>query len=411
LRIADDGDNMPREFELILWGATGFTGRLTAHYVQKHYAGQLRWAIAGRNKEKLSALQKELQTLHSDVPSICIGDASDDVSLRQLVARTDVICSTVGPYARYGSPLVAACVEEGTDYCDLTGESTWIRKMIDMHHDTAQEKGTRIVHCCGFDSIPSDLGVLLLQEESIKQLGKPQTDVTFYVGKTKGGFSGGTVASMMLLMEDVKDPKVRKILGNPYALNPKDGFRGPDKRDQQSVRYDPKIQSWTGPFIMAGINTRIVRRSHALLDYRYGKDFSYREVMSLPKGGRGWLMGMMITLGLGGFLFAASVRPIRTHILSRFLPKPGEGPDQETRENGYFNISIRGETAHVKVKGFQDPGYGETSKMLAEAALCLVKDHTLLQSSGGVLTPATAMGEVLLERLRKAGMVFSFHID
>ena len=253
--------------------------------------------------------------------------------------------------------------------------------------------------------------VYLLQKQSEQEQGSPQKNVTFYAGKSKGGFSGGTIASMMLMMQEAKNPQKRKILGNPYGLNPKDGYRGPDGRDQYGLAFDKQLQGWTAPFIMAGINTRVVRRSNALMDYRYGKDFRYREVMSLPKGIRGWTMGMLISMVLSGFIFAATISPIRKHILSRFLPKPGEGPSKEKRESGYFNILIKGENAYVKVKGFQDPGYGETSKMLGESAMTLVLEEESLPDSFGVVTPASAMGDILLKRLRSAGMVFSFHTD
>lgn len=402
---------MDRRYSLILWGASGFTGRLTAHYIQKNYGAQIRWAIGGRNKQKLIGIQEELQAYGASVPEIVLGDALSQSDMENIARETKVICSTVGPYAAYGSVLVQACVDTKTHYCDLTGESVWIRSMIDRHHEAAVRDHVRIVHCCGFDSIPSDIGVYLLQTQSRKSLGTTQVHVDFYAGKSKGGFSGGTVASMMLMMEQAKDSKKRKILGNPYGLNPKDGFRGPDGSDQMGLKFDKKISMWTAPFIMAGINTRVVRRSNALLGYKYGKDFRYREVMSLPKGFRGWSMGLSITALLAGFVLAASIPPIRTYVLSRFLPKPGEGPSKALRESGYFNILIQGDNAHVKVQGFQDPGYGETSKMLGEAAMCLVQDEKILPQNYGVLTPASAMGDVLLERLRSAGMVFSFHTD
>ena len=402
---------MKRDFSLILWGASGFTGRLTAHYIQKNYGAQLRWALGGRNEGKLKKIQEELKQYGYSSPEIVVGDSLSSEDMHSIAKKTQVLCSTVGPYAAYGSILVGACVEEKTHYCDLTGESVWIRSMIDAHHETAVKNKVRIVHCCGFDSIPSDLGVYLLQTQSQEVLGKNQTQVDFYAGKSKGGFSGGTVASMMLMMEQAKDPQKRKVLGNPYGLNPKDGFRGPDGSDQMGLRYDKKIEGWTAPFIMAGINTRVVRRSNALLEYSYGKKFRYREVMSLPKGVRGWAMGLSVTTLLAGFILASSIPPIRKYVLARFLPKPGEGPNKELRENGYFNIMIKGEDAYVKVKGFQDPGYGETSKMLGESAMCLVLDEQSLPDSYGVVTPASSMGERLLQRLREAGMVFSFHTD
>lgn len=402
---------MNKTYDLILWGASGFTGALTARYIHKHYGRHLKWAIAGRSRSKLETIQQSLKTEHEQVPDICIGDAQNQDDMNALAQKAKVICSTVGPYALYGSHLVASCVNFKADYVDLTGESLWIREMIEAHHEKAQQNRVRIVHCCGFDSIPSDLGVFLLQEEAKESLGHPLAEVTLYVGATKGGFSGGTIASMMYMMEEIKDPKKRRILGHPYALNPKNERHGPDKGDQMGLRYDPLLPGWTAPFIMAGINTRVVRRTQALLGQPYGEGFSYREVMSLPKGIKGWFMGVGVTSFLSMFMIGAAFSWTRNLLLKPLLPKPGEGPSKEKRESGYFTIYIKGKGAHVKVKGFQDPGYGATSLMLAESALCLLLDRENLNEQFGVLTPASAMGRALIKRLRDAGMVFSFHAD
>ncbi|MEC7987063.1 MAG: saccharopine dehydrogenase NADP-binding domain-containing protein [Myxococcota bacterium] len=402
---------MSRQYQLVVWGATGFTGRLVSTYIMRHYGSQIQWAIGGRNSSKLETLKEELVSQYPGSVDILVGDASDLDSLTNIARQSEVICSLVGPYLKYGSLLVQACVLSQTHYCDITGETLWIRKMIDAHHKQAQSDGTKIVHCCGFDSIPSDLGVFLLQTESVKTLGAAQTDVTFYLGKSKGGLSGGTVASMLGLLKSASDSAARRVMGNPYGLNPKDGYRGPDKSDQLWVRYDEGIQRWTAPFIMAGINTRIVRRTNALLDYQYGKEFQYREVMSLPRGIRGLGWGVSMSLGIGLFALLAQKKLLRNMFLMPWLPSPGEGPDQKAREGGFFNISICGENASVRVVGTQDPGYGETSKMVGEAAMCLVFDQEHLPKQGGVLTPAVAMGHTLIERLRAKDMVFSFHAN
>jgi short subunit dehydrogenase-like uncharacterized protein len=263
-------DKKSRPLDVIVWGATGFTGQLVAEYLAAHAPKDLRWAIGGRSREKLEAVRANVKM---DELELVVGDARDPKSLAEIVTRTRVMLTTVGPYELHGKELVAACAEHGTDYCDLTGETPFVREMIDAHHERAKQTGARIVHCCGFDSIPSDLGTLTLQESAISKLGEPCTRVAFYVMKMKGGASGGTLATMVNLIETAtRDPKVRKIAGNPYALVP--GERGPDGRDQMGVRFDPELGRWTGPFIMAAINTRIVRRSNALLGHRYGKTFA-----------------------------------------------------------------------------------------------------------------------------------------
>ncbi|MGD8318530.1 MAG: saccharopine dehydrogenase NADP-binding domain-containing protein, partial [Myxococcales bacterium] len=254
-----------REFDIVLWGATGFTGRLVADYLVRHYLGGdegLRLALAGRNQEKIEAIIKEIGA--PPLP-ILIGDSFDATSLSEIASRAEVVISTVGPYAKYGAELVAACVRHGTDYCDLTGETQFVRKMIDQHHEEAKRTGARIVHCCGYDSIPSDLGTLMMQKAFEERFGHYAAEVKMAAGEMSGSFSGGTFASMMNILDELKEnPKLRKILGDPYALNP-EGTRGSDQRDQTGVRFDKDLDMWTAPFIMAAINTRIVRRSHALM--------------------------------------------------------------------------------------------------------------------------------------------------
>lgn len=401
-----------RDFDIVVWGATGFTGSLVAEYLLEQYGvgGDLRWAIAGRNENKLEKLRQALGTDAVGLPVI-LADSHDEQRLTAMVAKARVVISTVGPYAKYGSNLVAACVEQGTHYCDLAGEAQWIRRMIDTHHDAAVASGARIVHCCGFDSVPSDLGVWFLQREAQRRYGVHCKAITMLVKVIRGGLSGGTMASMLNLIEETRaDRSVARVLRDPYGLNPAGEREGPDGPDQRDVRFDELAETWTAPFIMAGINTRVVRRSHALLGWPYGRDFGYREAVMLGSGTASRLKAMSMTLGLGAFVTAASFKVTR-RLLQRFVvPAPGEGPSREQRENGFFDLRLFGELPDGsiikgRVTGDRDPGYGSTSKMLAESAVCLARDE--LAAGGGVLTPATAMGDALLVRLTEnAGLTF-----
>ena len=399
-----------REFELVLWGAPGFTGQLVAEYLVRHHP-DTRLALAGRSREKLERVRAELAGLvpaAAELP-LLVGDSFDRASLDAITSRAQVVISTVGPYAQYGEALVASCVANGTDYCDLTGESHFIRRMIDAHQSEAERTGARIVHCCGFDSIPSDLGTLMMQEEARARFGEPLAEVRFYAGETKGGASGGTIASMMNMLDEAKDPKVRRVLGDPYALNPEGERSGPDGSDRMGVRYDRDLGMWVGPFVMAAINTRVVRRSNALLDYAYGRKFSYSEEMSFGAGPRGLARATAVAGALGAFVAGVSVAPLRKLMQKTILPDPGEGPTREQREAGYFVVRLVGKTAdgrelRGRVEGVNDPGYGETAKMLSESALCLARDG--VEAPGGIRTPASTMGMTLVERLRGAGMTF-----
>lgn len=401
-----------REFDVVVWGATGFTGSLVAEYLVQRYGcdGPLRWAIAGRNEHKLAELKTSLGSPAASLPTI-VADSFDTARIDALASRTRVVISTVGPYAKYGSPLVEACVARGTHYCDLAGETQWIRRMIDEHHDAAKQNGARIVHCCGFDSVPMDIGVLFLQQEAMQRHGAYCTSIAMLVKAMRGTASGGTMASMTNLIREARsDAAVARILKDPYALNPPGERDGPDRRDQQDVRFDEQAGAWTAPFIMAAINTRIVRRSHALAGYPYGRDFRYREAMLTGEGGGGWLKAMSLTAGIGAYLGAASFGFSRRLMERFFLPDPGEGPDEKQREAGFYVLNQYGtlpDGALLKsrISGDRDPGYGSTSKMLAECGVCLARDD--LDSDGGVLTPAVAMGAALLERLEdNAGLSF-----
>jgi short subunit dehydrogenase-like uncharacterized protein len=373
-----------RELEVVVWGATGFTGRLVAEYLLERHGvgGELRWALGGRSRKKLESVREEIgratATPAGDLP-ILLGDADDEASLGALARRTRVVCTTVGPYATVGSKLVAACARAGTHYCDLTGEVQWMRRMIDAHQ---------------------------------ARHGVPCALIKYRVAGFRGGFSGGTAASLLnVLDEAARDPAVRRIVADPYALDP-EGRSGPDGPDPTTPVFDADFDAWTGPFVMSGINTRVVRRSHALLGRPWGPDFRYDEAMLMGAGAVGWLKAAALCAALGGVLAAGSIGALR-RALGRLLPAPGEGPSRAQREAGFFDIRLfgehpvdRGKSLRGRVTGDRDPGYGSTAKMLGESALCLAKDP--LTVGGGFWTPASALGEPLLARLRDhAGLTFS----
>ena len=390
-----------KDFDLVLFGATGFTGRLVASYLAGAPVRERRsihWAIAGRNEAKLEAISREL----GHVPVI-VCDAADP---REVARRARVVCTTVGPYAKYGSELVAACAEEGTHYCDLTGEVHWMRRMIDLHHARAAQTGARIVHTCGFDSIPSDLGTWAAQQEHIRQLGRPARSITAVYGEASGGLSGGTAASAFGIADAMKDPAVRRILRNPFALDPDPEAPHAPQPDNKRPGWDPQLKKFIVPFFMADTNSPVVRRGHALAGMPWGEDFQYREVMSTPGNARGLVMAGTVVGGLLG-LAAAMKSPTLREVLKKRAPQPGEGPDEKTRTRGHWKVRFLADDKPFYVVGDDhgDPGYGSTSKMLGESALCLAFDH--LDSPGGVLTPSFAMGEHLVDRLRSAGLTFA----
>jgi len=400
-----------RDFDVIVWGATGFTGQLVVEYLAQTYGvdGDLRWAIAGRNRSKLESVRRScLPAAGDDQLPILIADSDDQASLASLVQQTSVLCTTVGPYAKYGTPLVAACVAAGTHYCDLTGEVQWMARVIPEFQQAAEASGARIVHTCGFDSVPFDMGNWYLQQVMFERHGVYAQQVKGRVGRNRGAASGGTIASILNMMEEARqDPSIRRQVANPYALYPTGTPAGKDGADQTGAIFDPDFNQWTSPFIMAAINTRVVRRSNALLGFPWGEDFRYDEAtlndsrykatLTSVAGGIG-----LITLALG---------PTRK-LAQRFLPKPGEGPTLEQREAGHYEVFFRGidpgdrsRDTVVKVSGDLDPGYGSTSRMLGEAAVCLAKDE--LNVGGGFWTPASALDGKYLERLTgKAGLRF-----
>ena len=401
-----------RPYDVIVYGATGFTGKLVADYIARRYGvgDDLNWAIAGRSETKLEAVRDSLGDAAKSLDLI-VADSTDKPALASLARQTRVVLTTVGPYALYGSDLVAACVEAGTDYCDLAGEVQWIRKMIDTHQDRAAETGSRIVHCCGFDSIPSDIGVWFLQNHAQEEYGTPCQSITLYVKATKGTLSGGTMASMANIIDETsKDRSLARVIAAPYSLNPADEREGPDGYDQQSVVFDDDAQCWTAPFVMGSINMRVVRRSNAVAGYPYGRDFRYRETMMMGRGTSGWLKASTMTLGLGGLVLGMSFGPTRSFLQKFVLPEPGEGPSPELQKAGFFNMLQIGKLPdgrilRSRITGDQDPGYGSTSKMLSESAVCLARDDVL--AGGGIWTPAAAMAAPLIKRLREnAGLTF-----
>jgi short subunit dehydrogenase-like uncharacterized protein len=394
-----------RTHDVVVFGATGFVGRLVAAYLAEHAPAGTRVALAGRSERRLEEVRAELPASARDWPLV-VADAADPASLRALAESTTAVASTVGPYLRYGLPLVEACAAAGTHYADLTGEVLFVRRAIDAVDARAKETGARIVTACGYDSIPSDLGVHLLHERAVADAAGALLDTTLHA-KSRGGLSGGTIDSSRAQLEAVAhDKALRKVIFDAYALSP-DRAAEPDlgkERDARSVFVDAETGDWVGPFIMAGFNTRIVRRSNALRDHAYGRRFRYREVSAYGKGWRGRRRATVFT-GLMGLAFAGMANPRTRPVVDRLAPSPGEGPSEEARRSGWFSMKIRTTTqtgrrylATVAAQG--DPGYAATAVMLGESALCLALDGPALPDGAGVLTPSTAMGDALVERLR-----------
>jgi short subunit dehydrogenase-like uncharacterized protein len=407
-----------RELSIVVWGASGFTGKLTAEYLLGRYgvSDHFSWALGGRNRAKLEQVRKDIGLttgVASEALPIVVGDSDDEHFLADLARRTDVVCSTVGPYARYGSKLVAACVAAGTDYCDLTGEVPWMARMIDAHHEAAAASGARIVFTCGFDCIPSDLSAFFLDAEMKKRHGVPCSHVQFRVKGFSGAASGGTIASMLHMMEEAQhDKSIMRTMSAPYALNPAGQQSGPDSAEAVLPSRDADFGQWVAPFIMGAVNTKVVRRSNALLDYAYGRDFRYDEAVLCGPGPGGFAKATASGLGSALAMGAMTLGPIRRFAAGR-LPQPGEGPSLEKREAGFFDVALLGhhptdpsKNLRGHVQGDRDPGYGSTSKMLGESAVCLAVDES--GSTGGCLTPASAMGASLLVRLpANAGVSFT----
>ena len=384
--------NNIKEYDFVVYGATGFTGKLVVEYLVHKYSNnsQIKWALAGRNLKKLESVAAS-----KNVPEgtgLLEVDSNNIASIEEMISKTKCVLTTVGPYQLYGNDIVSACAKSGIDYVDLCGEPGWMHEKINELTETARETGSRIVFSCGFDSIPFDLGVLFLQNEVTRRYGKPSVNVRGRVREMNGEFSGGTAASLGATMAALKEkPELFAVLANPFSLS--NGFAGPDQPADNKPIFDDKLDTWVAPFFMAPINTKNVHRSNALMNHMYGKDFCYNEM---------WVMGPGDD-GKAAADFISSSNPLSN------APKPGEGPSRESRENGNYDIlfcgDINDESVHVSVVGDMDPGYGSTSKMIAESAICLVKECEDL--NGGIYTPAPSMGTKLIKRLQdNAGLTF-----
>ena len=384
--------NNIKEYDFVVYGATGFTGKLVVEYLVNKYSNnsQIKWALAGRNLEKLESVAAS-----KNVPEgtgLLEVDSNHIASIEEMISKTKCVLTTVGPYQLYGNDIVSACAKSGIDYVDLCGEPGWMHEKINELTETARETGSRIVFSCGFDSIPFDLGVLFLQNEVTRRYGKPSVNVRGRVREMNGEFSGGTAASLGATMAALKEkPELFTVLANPFSLS--NGFAGPDQPADNKPIFDDKLDTWVAPFFMAPINTKNVHRSNALMNHMYGKDFCYNEM---------WVMGPGDD-GKAAADFISSSNPLSN------APKPGEGPSRESRENGNYDIlfcgDINDESVHVSVVGDMDPGYGSTSRMIAESAICLVKECEDL--NGGIYTPAPSMGTKLIKRLQdNAGLTF-----
>jgi len=384
-----------KEFGIIVYGATGYTGRLVCEYLNNQYGvnGDVVWAMAGRSEDKLAAVRDEMG-IPKDVPFV-VADASDYSSITAMVERTKVVLTTVGPYQLYGSDLVKACSESGADYVDLCGEPAWMHEMIGAHQSTAKSSGARVVFSCGFDSVPFDLGVYFLQQEAKQKLGGPVSRIKGRVRAMKGTFSGGTLASFKATMAAAaKQPEMINVLMDPFALT--ESFTGPEQPSGMAPILDEDLNSWSAPFVMATINTKNIHRSNYLLSHEYGDDFVYDEMMLTGPGDQGEAMAKAVA---------------EDKSMANDPKKPGEGPTKEERETGLYDVlfvgsNASGERVMASVKGDKDPGYGSTCKMIAESAVCLLKNPDV--ASGGIWTPASALGSLLIDRLQEnAGLTFT----
>lgn len=380
--------------DLIVFGASGFTGRLVAEYLATRYGKKIKWGMAGRDLEKLATVRAEIGA--PDDTLLIKADSNDEASLQALVRSTRAVISTVGPFQLFGSKLVAACARDGTDYLDLSGETVWMRSMIDAHEDEARSSGARIVFSCGFDSVPFELGVFFLQGTARKAWGGPAEHVKGRVRVMKGTFSGGTAASSRATMAAaMSDPKVLDQLKDPFLLTP--GFAGPKQPHGMKIEFDEDLGAWVAPFIMSPINTRNVHRSNALMGHTYGTGFVYDEMIVAGPGNQGEIT-------------AAKIAEDNRSFGGEGSPKPGEGPSKAEREAGCYDVLFIGSSKDrgkisVAVRGDRDPGYGSTSKMITECAICLLQDAS--DVAAGIWTPGAAMGDKLIPRLvRNAGLTF-----
>jgi len=376
------------EFDIIIYGATGYTGRLVAEYLAHHYGPRddgPKWAMAGRSLDKLEAVRDEIGA-PADTPLV-IADADDAASLRAMCERTKVVLTTVGPYQLYGDNLLEACVETGTDYADLCGEPAWMAEKIEAFHDRAKQTGARICFSSGFDSIPFDLGVMMTQETAKERFGVPAPSIRGRVRAMQGTFSGGTAASLGATMQAaMRKPAILGVLRDPFALTP--GFEGPDQPSGMMPKHEEDLGKWAAPFVMAPINTKNVHRTNFLLGHPYGEDFKYDEMVLTSPGDAGRKM-------------AEAAQEMMKNPFGSKPPKPGEGPTREERENGFYDVLFvaempGGETLHYAVKGKYDPGYGSTSRMLSETGIALLS----CEAEGGIGTPGSFLGKALVDRLQ-----------
>lgn len=409
------------KYDLIVFGATGFTGKLVVKYLLKNYGlnnSKFTWAISGRNELKLDELNKSLIQINQGSVSIdtLVVDSFDSKSLDVLTSSCDVIISTVGPYLKYGLPLIKSCIKNNTNYCDITGEIPFIRESIDLFHEKAKKNKCRIIHSCGFDSIPSDIGVLLLQRNSFERYGKVCDEVNLYIQGIKGSLSGGTIASMVNLMKYIElHPNKRDIYKSSFSLNPIEKTN--DYVDQpilKSIRWDSRTKKWICPFLMSGINTRVVRRTNAISEFSYGKNFKYNEMSSYNRGFYGFLKSFMMLTTLGLIKSSLKSKVLFPILKNTFLPKQGEGPSYKKMRSGFFKMKLIGYIDKIKkisvsVSGDSDPGYSATAKMLTEAAISMLLNEEKIPKAYGVLTPASGIGQVLIDRLKKTGI--SFKVD
>ena len=405
-----------REFDIVIYGATGFVGKLTAEYLATA-GGAARIALAGRSPERLAAIRTTLGDSAQSWP-IITADAASPSSLDAMAARTQVVVTTVGPYSRYGLPLVAACAAAGTDYADLTGEAMFVRQSIDDYHKQAVDTGARIVHACGFDSVPSDMSVYELFRRARQDGTGELVDTDYVLRSFSGGVSGGTIASMIeVFRASSGDPDTRRLLADPYTLAQDRGAEPelgpqPDLPRRRGREIAPELDGvWAAGFVMAMYNTRIVRRSNALLDYAYGHRFRYAEYMGVgpsPLAGvaaAATTAAVAASAALGGRFF----RLLPRRLVDRIAPKPGTGPSEEVRERGYYRVETYTTTSTgaryvATMSQSGDPGYKATSVMLGECGLALALDRDKLPALHGVLTPAAAMGDALLARFPAAGI-------
>ena len=413
--MASMSPHTARPYDVVVFGATSFVGQILARYLFETFGcsgSELRWAAAGRSRDRLEQLRSSLGPGAGRL-GLLVADAAKADDVGKLCDHARVIVTTVGPYALHGEPLVAACAETGTDYCDLTGEPQWIRRMLGKYESTARQSGARIVHSCGFDSVPFDLGVHFLQREAQARFGQPCIDVRMRVRRMRGGFSGGTVASMMNVLEEVAaDPSLRRVLADHYALCPPDKRPELRQRDVNFPEYDSDFDAWIAPFVMSAINTRIVHRTNALRNHAYGRDFRYQEAVLTGKGWRGRLNAVAVSGGLAAMLAAGAIGPTRRALQRFVLPAPGEGPSPEAQRRGHYDLEFVGRTddgrkLRTRVTGDRDPGYGSTARILGQAAACLALDVPQKPGKGGFPTTAVVFGDKLVARLRRhAGLAF-----